>query len=380
MTRKDRYDVLVVGARCAGAATAMLLARQGARILVVDHDRPGTDTVSTHALMRGGVMQLARWGLLDRIRAAGTPAIRRTSFWYGGEPLHVDIPPLHGTDALHAPRRTVLDAALAAAAWAAGAEIRYQTSLRRLRRDAQGRVRGAELSSRNGSRFVEADLVIGADGRRSAVARDVGAEVQRRAGHASAFTYIYAGGLANLGYRWFWAQGAAGGIIPTNAGLSCVFLGLPLETMPRAIRDAAAFRAIVGQSVPELAAALERAPMAGRPVIFRGERGYIRRSTGPGWALVGDAAYFKDPITAHGLTDALRDAELLAEMHTQGDPQLYQEIRDTLTADFFRLTDRIASYHWSLEEVKDLHVELNRAMKPTQSWIAERIPVLAKVA
>lgn len=380
MRRPKRYDAVIVGARCAGAATAMLLARRGARVLVVDHDRPGTDTMSTHALMRGGVMQLTRWGVLEAVRRSGTPAINRTSFFYGDEPLHVDIPPLHGTDALYAPRRTVLDPVLADAAWTAGAEIRYVTSLRGLLFDAQGCVRGAELSSAAGTEIVEADLVIGADGRRSTVARHAGAEILRHSAHASAFVYAYAAGLSNLGYRWFWGDRAAGGIIPTNCGLSCVFLGLPPEEFPAVLRDGAGFRAAIRQRLPELGAQLAGAPLQGRPTAFRGERGYVRRSVGAGWALVGDAAYFKDPITAHGITDALRDAELLAEAVAQGRPELYPATRDALTEDFFRVTDRIASYDWDLEWLRALHIDLNRAMKATQQWIAERPAPLPKAA
>lgn len=372
MTNHDRYDAVVVGARVAGAATAMLLARKGLRILVVDHDAPGTDTMSTHALMRAGVMQLTRWGVLKRIRDAGTPSVRRTSFFYGGEPLHVDIPPLFGTDALYAPRRIVLDPALVGAAWSAGAEIRYGTSLCGLLRDNHGSVCGVELSDATGSWTVRSDLVIGADGRRSRVARLACAKVVRRADHASAFVYSYAAGLPNLGYRWFWGARASGGIIPTNAGQSCIFLGLP-PSGEGALRNAAAFRAEIDNRLPELGRALRRAPMTGSPVFFRGERGFVRQSVGPGWALVGDAAYFKDPITAHGITDALRDAEIVAEMHGQGELHRYPDLRDALTNDFFRITDRIASYAWNMEEIQALHVELNRAMKPTQAWIAERM-------
>src|SRR5262245_62758108 len=104
-----RYDVVVVGARCAGAATAMLLARRGLRVLVVDRSRYGSDTLSTHALMRGGVVQLHRWGLLDRIVDAGTPAIRRTTFRYATDEIVIPIKAAHGIDTLYAPRRTVLD-------------------------------------------------------------------------------------------------------------------------------------------------------------------------------------------------------------------------------------------------------------------------------
>ena len=104
------YDVVVVGGRVAGAATALLLAHAGARVALVDRSRAGTDTVSTHALMRAGVLQLSRWGLLDRVVAAGTPAIRSTSFHYAnGSTVQVAIRPSARVDALYAPRRYLLD-------------------------------------------------------------------------------------------------------------------------------------------------------------------------------------------------------------------------------------------------------------------------------
>ncbi len=123
---RDRYDVIIAGARCAGASTAMLLARQGLRVLVVDPTRRGSDTLSTHALMRGAVLQLHRWGVLDDIRAAGTPPIRKTTFHYGDEDLEIPINPRDGIDALYAPRRTVIDVVLLDAAEAAGAEAERQ--------------------------------------------------------------------------------------------------------------------------------------------------------------------------------------------------------------------------------------------------------------
>src|SRR5262245_16251873 len=129
------YDVIVVGARVAGASTAMLLARQGLRVLVVDRDRYGADTLSTHALMRGSVFLLSRWGVLDRVMEAGTPPIRQTRFDYGSESVTVNIKPSSGVEALYAPRRTVLDRMLADAAEAAGAEIRYGLSVIGMLRD-----------------------------------------------------------------------------------------------------------------------------------------------------------------------------------------------------------------------------------------------------
>src|SRR5215467_9712751 len=117
---KPSYDAIIVGARCAGAATGLLLARSGAKVLVVDRHAYGSDTMSTHALMRGAVVQLNRWGLIPSVVAAGTPAIRSTTFHYGDEAVRVDIKPDHGVDFLLAPRRTVLDPLLVDAACDAG--------------------------------------------------------------------------------------------------------------------------------------------------------------------------------------------------------------------------------------------------------------------
>jgi 2-polyprenyl-6-methoxyphenol hydroxylase-like FAD-dependent oxidoreductase len=100
----QRYDAIVVGARCAGAATAMLLARRGLSVLLFDRDRRGADTLSTLAMMRAGVLQLRRWGLLEQLRETGAPDIRSTSFVYGDEVITVPIKPRDGVNAL-APRR-----------------------------------------------------------------------------------------------------------------------------------------------------------------------------------------------------------------------------------------------------------------------------------
>src|SRR5215475_10145700 len=115
-TRNSHYDVVIAGARPAGAATAMLLARQGARVLLLDRSRYGSDTLSTHALMRGGVLQLKRWGLVPEILAVKTPPIRVTTFHYGRDAVRVAIQPEHGVECLFAPRRTVLDRVLVDAA------------------------------------------------------------------------------------------------------------------------------------------------------------------------------------------------------------------------------------------------------------------------
>lgn len=151
MERPDfaaRYDVIIAGARPAGAATALLLARQGKRVLLVDRGRYGTDALSTHALMRAGVLQLARWNVLPTLTAAGTPAITSAAFTYEGQSTTVPIKPKDGVEALYAPRRTVLDAALVDAAFDAGVTVVFECALVELLHDAAGRVTGGCSGSR----------------------------------------------------------------------------------------------------------------------------------------------------------------------------------------------------------------------------------------
>src|SRR5262245_43965232 len=137
-----RYDVAIVGARAAGAATAYLLARHGLDVLVVDRARYGADTLSTHALMRGGVLQLSRWSLLDEIIAAGTPPVRLTTFRYANDVVPIKIKPYGGGDALYGRRRTVLDPILVDAAVAAGATVRFGVAVTDVERAADGAVTG----------------------------------------------------------------------------------------------------------------------------------------------------------------------------------------------------------------------------------------------
>src|SRR5262245_62633236 len=132
----SRYDAVVVGARCAGAATSLLLARAGAKVLLIDRQAYGTDTLSTHALMRAAVMQLQRWGLLAKVMASGAPEVHSSTFYYGGEPVHIAIKAEHGVQHLCAPRRMVLDRILVDAAREAGAEVHHGVQLIGVERDA----------------------------------------------------------------------------------------------------------------------------------------------------------------------------------------------------------------------------------------------------
>lgn len=373
------WDVVVVGARAAGAATAMLLARRGLRVLVVDRSRYGADTLSTHALMRAGVLQLHRWGLLDRVVAAGTPPVRRTTFVYGAERAAIAIKPSHGVDALYAPRRTVLDPILVDAATSAGAVFRFGITVTDVRRHRTGRVTGIVGRDRAG-RHVEfaARLVVGADGLRSTVARRVHAAIERAGTGAGAVVYGYWSDLDTDGYEWIYRPGAVAGVIPTNHGQACVFAGATPARIGHG--GLGVLRGIVGDAAPDVAARLDAASAPSGLRTFTGCPGYIRRSWGPGWALVGDAGYWKDPLSAHGLTDALRDAELLAlaivaslAVHRDERDALagYQQQRDRLSAQLFDTIDVIAGHRWSEHEIGGLLLQLSAAMGDEVAALAQ---------
>jgi len=367
-TIRSRYDAVIVGARPAGAGTALLLSRQGLRVLMVDRGRYGADTLSTHALMRGGVLQLARWGVLPRIQAAGTPPVRRATFLYSGEPISVPIKPRDGVDALYAPRRTVLDRAIVDVALEAGAHAAYGTRLAGLLRDASGRVRGVIVTGDDGQTLeIAADVVVGADGLRSTVASLANAGIIHAGRWAAANVFGYWSGLPVDGYRWYYHPGLSVGAIPTNDGLTCLFVSAPARRFAEIFRDdvAAGYRRVLEESGADLVPAMKSATLVGTLHGFPGQPGFFRRSAGPGWALVGDAAYFKDPITAHGITDALIDAEYLARAITTGTDQAleaYDAGRNERARGLFEVTDRIASFEWTLDEARKEHKLLSEAM------------------
>jgi flavin-dependent dehydrogenase len=367
----DHYDVVIVGARVGGAATAMLLARHGMRVLVVDRGRYGADTLSTHALMRGGVFLLSRWGLLDRIADAGTPPIRETRFDYGDESVSVPIKPTPGVTALYAPRRTLLDAVVVDAAIEAGAEVRYGITVTDLLRDGTGRIAGIRGRDRSGVAFTtRAGLTIGADGIRSTVARLAGSRVSRVGRGQGAVVYGYWSDLDACGYEWFYRNGCSAGIIPTNSGETCVFAGLP------AARLTAGLRADLPATYHRLLAAATDGRLAGavpprRLHTWVGQPGFLRDATGPGWALVGDAGGFLDPLSTHGITDALRDAHILAScgLHDEG-LEHFARTRDHAVGPIFDAVDEIASYQWTVAQVRDHLRTLNAAMNAELKLIA----------
>jgi flavin-dependent dehydrogenase len=366
--------VIIIGGRVAGASTALLLARAGMRVLVVERSRRGADTVSTHALMRGGVLQLHRWGLLDRVAATGAPPIRRVTFHYGHDSMPVTLKPYAGVDALYAPRRTVIDALLIGAAEEAGASFGFGLAMTDVARDRAGRVVGVVVRDHLGATWTEhAGLVVGADGRASLVARKVDAPNVVAGSHAAAYVYGYWPAADLDSYHWYYGDGLSAGVIPTNDGLACVFAAGPAAVLAARMRHSRPLdtaRELLARLDCRLTDLTQGAPLG--PVrFFRGLPARLRRPHGWGWALVGDAGWWKDPLSTYGITDAFRDAELLARAVVAGaasDDAMrialcrYQAERDRLALPMHPIVDRLASHQWDLAQVQQLLRRLSSVM------------------
>ena len=346
------FDAVIVGARCAGAATAMLLARRGLRVLVVDRAHYGTDTLSTHALMRAGVLQLHRWGVLDGIKSAGTPAVRMTSFHYGDEIVDVPIKPQNGVEGLYAPRRTVIDPLLVDHARRAGAEVEFSTQLVDLVRTGDGRVCGVRVRRGDGSEVqITADLVIGADGVRSTVARLAGAEHYRTGRHATGVIFSYWSGTGFDGYHWYYRPGVSAGVIPTNEGLACIFVSIPQGRFHEALRVGTgdAHRQLLRECGPDSADVVEGASRVEKYRGFgeRWDTSVNRRALAGLWLGRGVFQGSADGPRHH---HALIDAELLAKAAAVGEESAlagYQIARDKRSG-LFDVTDAVASFDWDL--------------------------------
>ncbi|MGE0869075.1 MAG: NAD(P)/FAD-dependent oxidoreductase [Kofleriaceae bacterium] len=345
------YDAIVIGARCAGAPTAMLLARAGYRVLVVDRSTFPSDTISTHVLHPQGVAALARWGALERLTATGCPSISTYVFDFG--PIAITGSP--GTSqapVAYCPRRTVLDKLLVDMAVEAGAEVREGFVVDEIVRDGgvivgiRGRDRDGRVSTEN------ARVVIGADGRNSVVARAVEPGRYNERPELICAYYAYWSGLPMHGrFETYVRPGHGFAAAPTHDGLTLVVGGWPRAQFEDKKRDLEASYLSLFDLTPAFAARIRQARRESK-IVGAISPNFFRKPFGPGWALVGDAGYTKDPITAQGISDAFRDAELLADAlastfaGTQSfDVAMasYQTTRDARSLGMYELTCQIAA-------------------------------------
>jgi flavin-dependent dehydrogenase len=302
-------DVIVVGARCAGSPTAMLLARKGYRVLAVDRATFPSDTVSTHIMHPLGAAALSRWGLLDRLTATGCPPIQTYAYDFGpftiaGAPGTTEAP------VGYCPRRTILDKLLVDAAAEAGAEIREGFTVEEILIE-DGRVVGIKGHSKHGHSTTErACIVIGADGLRSIVAEAVRPDRYDEKPVLLAAYYSYWSGLPMDGRFETYIRDKRGfGVAPTHDGLTMIIAGWPYAEFAENKKD---IEANVLKTIDLAPAFADRLRSARRETRFVGAAvpNYFRKPYGPGWALVGDAGYNRDFITGQGIMDAFLDAEL----------------------------------------------------------------------
>lgn len=305
------YDAIVIGARCAGSPTAMLLARRGYRVLVVDRSTFPSDTVSTHVVQPLAVAALSRWGLLDRLIATGCPPIHTYAFDFGPFTLS-GSPGLDDSPVGYCPRRTILDKLLVDAAAEAGAEIREAFTVEDVIIE-NGCITGITGHARGGATVREhARVVIGADGRHSLVAKVTQPDTYHARPPLLASYYSYWSGVPMDGRFEIYIRPNRGfAAVPTHHDRTLVIAGWPYAEFEANKKDVEAHFLETLQLAPSFADRV-RDGKREEPIVGAAVPNFFRKPYGPGWALVGDAGYIKDPITAQGINDAFRDAERCA--------------------------------------------------------------------
>jgi flavin-dependent dehydrogenase len=384
----ERYDAIVVGARCAGSPTAMLLARKGYRVLLVDKATFPSDTMSTHVVHPPGVAALHDWGLLERLEATGCPPVKTYSFDFGPLTISGTPQPIDGIAHGYCPRRTVLDQLLVEAAVEAGAELREGFHVDEIV-SADGAVIGIRGHAKGGATVTErARVVIGADGRHSLVAKTVQPEqYDERPSHLAMY-YAYWSDLPADGFdttiraehRRGWAA------IRTHDDLTVVPFGWPVEEFHANRSDIEANFLAAVERAPEFAESVRAATRQSRFIGSAELPGYFRKPFGDGWALLGDAGYHKNPITAMGINDAFRDAELVARAlddafsgrrtFEEGMSD-YQQTRDREARPVYEFTDDFAQLRPPPPEMQQLLGAMQANQEAMDGFVSVQANTLA---
>jgi 2-polyprenyl-6-methoxyphenol hydroxylase-like FAD-dependent oxidoreductase len=347
----NAYDAIVVGARCGGAPTAMLLAQRGHRVLLVDRSTFPSDTLSTLVIQPKGVAALRRWGLFETLTATGCPPFQHYTFDFGPVVISGCPQPVDGNATAIAPRRTVLDKLLVDAAARAGAEVREGFTVDDVIID-DGVVVGIHGHADGGAPVAEhASVVIGADGHNSRVARAVAAERYHDKPVLENGFYTYWRDLPVDAFTTVIRGDRAFAAIPTNDGLTLVLVGCPFAHASEFRQDIEANYFAAIQRDPEWADRLSAATRVER-FTGGGVPNFFRKPYGPGWALVGDAGYTRDPVTAQGIANAFVDAERVAaalDEVSAGEAAFdqamarYQRERDAAVLPMYEFTTQLAT-------------------------------------
>jgi 2-polyprenyl-6-methoxyphenol hydroxylase-like FAD-dependent oxidoreductase len=344
----------------------MLLARAGARVLLVDRARFPSDTISGHVIKQSGVAALERWGLLDAVLDSGCPTVEDFRIYVGDRRLP---PPPRDPEGLPiiAPRRTILDTILVEAAADAGADVLTGVSVSGLLRNGNQVVGIQAWSETSRLLRARAPIVIGADGKQSHIAAEVGATYVHHQQPVSLAYYSYWSGCSSDGIKLFFAPGRLAGLIPTHANQLLAFVQCRRVERHAFRADMHSSYLAALASFPAVADVLDGATQEGPLRGMFDLPTYFRQAYGAGWALAGDAAHHKDPLIARGISDAFRDAELLSQAVASSlggatDPTLalarYQAVREATSWEVSALNHRLAELPDDLDETRKRLFEL----------------------
>ena len=382
------HDVIIVGARCAGSPLAMLLARKGYRVLLVDRASfPSDMTMSTHLVWHAGASYLKRWGLLDQVAGSNCPPISQMCIDFGPIVLTGTPPPADDANLAYGPRRIVLDKILVDAAVNAGVELRERFTVDDILTDGD-RVSGIRGTSKGGGTVEEkARIVIGADGMNSTVARAVQAREYNTKPRLQGTYFTYWSGVPIDGVELYIREWRGVYSFPTNAGLTLIGVNWAANDFGDVSADIEGhYRKVVEECAPPLA---ERFVQGKREERWLGGSipNFFREAAGSGWALVGDAGVTVDPCTAEGITNAFRDAEYLAEAIDEGlsgrqafDEALveYGRRRDESVTPIYEFTCQLATFEPPPPDMLQLFGALSASQADTDRFIgvlAQSVPV-----
>ena len=373
-----QYDAIIIGARCAGSSTALLLARKGYRVLLVDKATFPSDTMSTHYIHQPGVACLKRWGLLEKVKASNCPPIYGMMLDFGPVVLTGSPPPSPDVVEGYAPRRVVLDKILLDAAADAGAEVREGFVVQKIITNGD-LITGIRGHPQGGSPVTaQAQTVIGADGLYSLVARTVQAPTYNEKPVQNCFYYSYWSGLPTENMEFYLSDRRAIVVIPTNDELVCILVAWTPEEFSeyRADIEGNFYKTLA--LAPHFAEHVHTGKREERYVGGAGVPNFFRKPYGPGWALVGDAGYHRDPATGQGITDAFWDAELLTEALDSGfsgqgslDEALavYEQKRNEAVGPIYEFVCQLASLAAPPPEQVQLLTALGKNQEETNRFI-----------